>query len=358
MARTKRQHDADLTEQLLGSGRLFGFFQAVSLLDRLAGSQAAPIGGLGPIHREPVRFLHDPEFTFAASDVAQLRRKPGSETTVEVTGTFLGLLGTSSPLPTHFAEEIFELDGEEGKSALVTLYDILHHRLYSLFYRAGRKYRLSAESRTDGRDAMTRRALAFVGVDAAAMPNGGLSAAHLLGLAPLLAIRSRSGRALQVLLEATLPGVPVEIEGFVLRTVVLDEPERNQLGVQNSELGLNFTIGGRVKDRSGRFRTRLGPVSYETLEELMPNGKHHDRLRGMLDQFTRGILEAEVEVVLSDEDRPMFQLGAKRGSSLGLNTLLGRLGDGPGRVRFTMTADPAGVKPQFIGPVGSDSEGG
>ncbi len=358
MARTKRQHDAALADQLLGAGRTFDFFRAVSILDRLGSSQAAPIGGLGPIQNEPIRFTHDPEFTFAASDIGRLERLPGPGAPVEVVGTFLGLVGTSSPLPTHFAETLFELDGEEGKSALVTLYDILHHRLYSLFYRAGRKYRISAEARSDGRDAMTRRALAFVGVDAAAMPNGGLSAAHLLGLAPLLAIRSRSARALKVLLEATLPDVPVEIEGFVLRTVVLDEAERNKLGVQNSELGMNFTIGGRVKDRSGRFRTRLGPVSYETLEELMPNGKHHERLRSMLDQFTRGILEAEVEVVLTDDDTPMFQLGAKRGSSLGLNTILGRLGGGPGRVRFTMTADPAGVKPQFIGPVGSDSEGG
>lgn len=358
MARTQRQHDADLIEQLLGGGRTFDFFRAVSILDRLGSSQAAAIGGLGPIQRESVRFTHDPEFTFAPGDIEALRRLPGPGAPVEVVGTFLGLVGTSSPLPTHFAEELFALDGEEGKSALVTLYDILHHRLYSLFYRAGRKYRISAEARSDGRDAMTRRALAFVGVDAAAMPNGGLSAAHLLGLAPLLAIRSRSGRALKVLLEATLPNVPVEIEGFVLRTVVLDDAERNKLGVQNSELGLNFTIGGRVKDRSGRFRTRLGPVSYETLEELMPNGKHHDRLRSMLDQFTRGILEAEVEVVLSDGDTPRFQLGSNRGSSLGLNTMLGRLGDGPSRVRFTMTADPAGVKPQFIGPVGSDSEGG
>lgn len=357
MARTQRQHDADLSAALLDSGRLFDFFRAVSMIDRLGSSQAAPIGALGPVAREPVLFNHDPSFNFAATDIGDLKRRKGSETQLELTAAFLGLVGTTSPLPTHYAEELFELDGEDGKSALVTLYDILHHRLYSLFYRAGRKYRLSSEVRSDGQDPATRRALAFVGVDAAAMPDGGLPAAHLLGLAPLLAIRSRSGRALKVLLESTLPGVPVEVEGFVLRTVVLDESERNKLGEQNSELGMNFTIGARVKDRSGRFRTRLGPVSYEMLEELMPNGKHHDRLREMLDQFTRGILEAEVEVVLSDDDTPRFRLGSKRGSSLGLSTILGRMGEGPGRVRFTMSADPAGVKPQFIGPVGSESEG-
>ena len=214
MARSQRQHDADLTRDILENGKMFPFYRAVSILERIGPMSAAPIGGLGPVHRESVHFTHDPEFAFHPGDVSAVRRKESAASpwSTELTGTFLGLFGTASPLPTHFSEELFELDGEEGKSSLQTLYDILHHRLYSLVYRAGRKYRFSAESRSDGTDSFTRRALAFVGVDATAMPEVGLSAAHLLGLAPLLAIRSRSGRALHILLEASLPNIPVEIE--------------------------------------------------------------------------------------------------------------------------------------------------
>lgn len=355
MAGSQRKHDADLRREVVEGGSAFPFFRAVSILERLA-TTSSPIGKLGPVHREPVHFTHDPEFFFHGGDVADIRQRPDpSGQGVEVVGAFLGLIGTASPLPTHFAESIFELDGEDGKSALQTLYDILHHRLYSLFYRAGRKYHGSAETRTDGKDSFTRRVLAFVGVDAAAMPDVGLPASQLLGLAPLLAIRSRSGRALQVLLEASLPNVPVDIESFVNRVVVLDDSERNKLGLQNAQLGMNFTIGARVRDRAGRFRTKLGPVDYETLEDLMPSGKHHQRLREILDQFTRGILEAEVEVVLSEDATPRFCLGKERGGTLGLSTILGRAADGPSRVRFTMTADPAGVRPQFIGPVDGDA---
>lgn len=355
MARTKWQDDADLRTAIFEEGSTFEFFRLVALLERFAPSGAAPLGALGPVGREPVRFTHDIEFEFAAGDVAAVREnKHGTGAWwVELVGTFLGLVGPTSPLPTHYAEELFELDGEDG-AAIRTLYDILHHRLYSLFYRAGRKYRFSSDARTDGSDNFTRRALAFVGVDAAAMPANGLPASRLLRLAPLLAIRTRSGRALHVLLEASLPGVPIAIEGFVDRVVVLDESERNKLGTQNAQLGMDFTIGARVRDRSGRFRTKLGPVSYETLEDLMPGGKGHERLRAVLDQFTRGILEAEVEVVLSEDHTPRFRLGEERGGTLGVSTILGRLGDGPSGVRFTMTADPSGVKPQFIGPGAND----
>jgi predicted component of type VI protein secretion system len=113
-------------------------------------------------------------------------------------------------------------------------------------------------------------------------------------------------------------------------------------------------LGARVRDRSGRFRARLGPVAYETLEELMPGGRRHEQLRHVLDQFTRGILEAEVEVVLDEAAAPTFRLGSERGGRLGVSTVLGRLGEGPTRVRFTMTADPTGVRPQFIGPGAAD----
>jgi type VI secretion system protein ImpH len=342
----------ELRRLVIAEGSTFPFFRAISILERAAPSGAVGIGALGPAAREAVRFVHDSRLIFPAGDIAYVHEK---ETTtgswwVEVSGTFLGLVGPTSPLPTYFSEELIESELQDNERSLRTLYDILHHRLYSLFYRAGRKYRASAEARQDGRDAFTRRALAFVGVDATAMPTRGLSAAHLLGLAPLFAIRTRSPRALRVLMESALPGIPVGVEAYVERTVVLEESERNKLGVQNSVLGESFTIGARVQDRSGRFRTKLGPVPYDVLEDLMPGGRYHERLRDTLDQFTRGILEAEVEVLLTGDDTPRFRLGVERGGRLGINTTIAAAeAKGQTRVRFTMTEDPAGVRPQVIG---------
>jgi type VI secretion system protein ImpH len=129
--------------------------------------------------------------------------------------------------------------------------------------------------------------------------------------------------------------------------VVLDESERNALG-RTTALGQSFTIGARVADRGGRFRTQLGPVSYDTLEGLMPGGAHHASLRQIVDQFTGGVLEAEIEVLLHDDATPRFRLGSERGGRLGVSTTLGRRGKGGGRMRFTLGEDASRVHPEFI----------
>lgn len=346
MASSKRQHASALRDLLVREGATFDFRQAVDILERTNVLQPARVGELGPVARESVHFTHDPSFAFPTGDIASISEQPNSSA-LTLSATFLGLLGSSSPLPTYFSEEVVLADADEAKRLRV-VYDFLHHRLYSLFYRAITKYRFSASGRADGRDPFTQRAMSFVGVDPQAISDRGLSAAHLLGLAPLLSLGTRSARAMRVLLESTLPNVPVDVECFVHRMVILDDSERNSLGRRNMALGTSFTIGGRVEDRSGRFRTRLGPVSYETMETLMPGGEHHAVLRQIVDQFTGGVLEAEVEVILNEDTSPRFCLGKERGGRLGVSTTLGRRGKGGGRVRFTLGEDSSRIRTEFI----------
>ena len=85
-----------------------------------------------------------------------------------------------------------------------------------------------------------------------------------------------------------MPGTKVEIQQFVLRRVRLEHDQRVLLGVQNSTLGQDFTIGRSVIDRSGRFRVAIGPVEYNVFEALMPGGRHHTTLRKVIEQFSRG----------------------------------------------------------------------
>jgi type VI secretion system protein ImpH len=300
------------------------------------------MGHTGPLDREPIRFIHDPSLAFPSGDVSRVRETSDGRT--EVTSTFLGLVGVSSPLPTYFSEDLIDAEVSDNQS-LRAFYDVLHHRLYALFYRAGLKYRAMASARADGQDAFTRHALAFVGADADALPLRGLPASRLLGLAPLLATQTRSSRGLQVFLEQALEGVPVAIESFISRSVPLVEGQRNALAGANSVLGETLTLGGRVEDRSGRFRTRLGPVDRATFEALLPGGAHHDHLRHVVEQFTGGVLEAEVEVILA-EGASGVSLGDPSSAKLGVNTVLGARPDGEPRAtraRFTLDADPSKV---------------
>jgi len=321
MASPQRKLDA-LVALLESEGRRFSFFQAVQLLHRLI-PDTTPVGELGPPSTEPVRFKHDPSLVFHAGDIDAVEIKESKGVLrAEMTTTFLGLTGTTSPLATVFAEDVLRAEEAEEPS-LRGFYDLFHHRLVSLFYRSWKKYRFTAGFRSDGSDPFSRRMLAFVGVDMnGAVPCRGLPPLHVLALAPLVATRTRPARTLQIVLERVLPGTKVAIESFALRRVQIREDDRCLVGKQNNVVGASFAIGRTVADRSGRFRVLVGPVDYPTFESLMPGGRQHSRLRDVIFQFAPAHLEPELELILGTEHAPQFRLGAERGGRLGVTTHL------------------------------------
>jgi type VI secretion system protein ImpH len=349
MASTDGKSDAALIAELAAEPWRFSFFRAVQLLERVA-THAVPVGELGPAKREAIRFVHDMNLIFHTSDVVQIRPRVIRDGVpfAEVTSAFLGLYGTVSPLASFVSEDIIDAERAE-ETSLKAFYDVFHHRIMSLFYRGWKKYRFHAGFRTDASDPFTRRALSFVGVDPTAMPTEGLPALHLLALGPLLAIRTRPQRSLQIVLERVFPDIPVHLKAFVARRVVLRDDQTCKLGLQNSRLGVDCTIGRAVVDRSGRFRVGLGPLSYEMFEGLMPGGRHHPTLRKIINQFSRGVLEIECELVLDHTDAPRFQLGAERGSRLGVTTTLRPHKEmKPMRARFVMSEEAEQARPNII----------
>jgi type VI secretion system protein ImpH len=347
MATPQRQRDA-LVALLEGEGGRFGFFQAVQLLHRLTPG-STPVGELGPPHTEPVRFQHDPSLVFHAGDVDTIRmeQRNGGVRAV-MTTTFLGLTGTASPLATVFAEEVLRADAA-GEESLRGFYDLFHHRLVSLFYRTWKKYRFTASFRLDASDVFSRRMLAFVGVDiGGAVPQRGITPLETLSLAPLVASRTRPARTLQIVLERVLPGWKIAIEPFVLRRVQIREDDRSLIGKQNNVLGVDFTIGRTVADRSGRFRILVGPVDYPTFESLMPGGKEHSRLRDVIRQFAPAHLEPELELILSTDHAPRFQLGTDRGGRLGVTTHLPMRENKAMRARVVLSESMAEAVPHLF----------
>jgi type VI secretion system protein ImpH len=350
VASAKRVDGAHLIADLEQHGNRYGFFQAVQLLHRLA-PESVPIGELGPATAEPVRLKHDPALSFAASDVKAIRfiERPGAEPQAELTSTFLGLSGASSPLSVVMAEEVIrDLQDQEG--SLAAFYDILHHRLLSLFYRTWKKYRFFASFRNDGSDPLTRRSLAFVGVDmAGALPRFALPPIVQLSLAQLLAQRARSARTLEVALSYLLPEhIEIAVESFVERVIDIQVDQRVKVGIANTTLAEDFTIGRRILDRSGRFRVHLGPVDYDTYQSILPGQPLYATLRDIIHQFTRGILEAEVEVRLKAEDSPRFALGDRRGAILGQTTRLNAREIAAMRARIVLKEEDEHVTPEIL----------
>lgn len=349
MASSERQHDSDLKELLRSRGNRFNFFSAVRLLHRLY-PEAAAVGELASPEREAVRFGHDPNLTFHAGDITQIRFEGphGQREQARVTSTFLGLYGTVSPLATYFSEDVLraELDDE---TSLRAFYDLFHHRLLSLFYRAWKKYRPHVGFRDDASDATTRRLLAYVGHDTQHFDSSPAIDPFLkLALAPLFSLRTRPERTLRLALQRALPGLQVRIEAFVERYAAIPVSERTRLAVHNTTLGVDLTIGRRVKDRSGRIRVVIGPVTYQHYEDYMPGGRHYARLSRMIAHLTGDAVEAELEVQLAESDAPGLQLGNKQSAILGLNSQLGKRRRSGRRTRVLLGGDVETARPYAV----------
>lgn len=327
MGTEEREPVPDLTKKLAAfeqGARRFSFYRLVYLLERLYAG-APSVGQLGPASAEKIRLHGDTSLVFHSSDVTALvtQRFPDGIERTRVNAGFLGLYGSTSPLPAHYAEAIALHDYQGGPQPIREFFDVFHHRLFSLVYRAWSKYRFSVGYKSKGRDVFTKRMFCCVGIDAFKDGEPTIDRFLFLRYAPLLATRSRSARGLQVVLDELFGKMGVAIEQFVGHWTLIEKPLRNKLGVMNHQLGESLTIGRYVYDGTGRFTIVLGPLGYDEYLSFLPGGHRRPVLRGVVASFTRGQHDVMLELHVKTDAAPRWQLGSPRAATLKRTAWLG-----------------------------------
>jgi type VI secretion system protein ImpH len=327
MGAEERQSLPDLKETLAeieNNARRFSFYRLVYLLERVY-AKSPPVGQLGPASEERIRLRSDTSLTFASCDISELSHHKYADgiDRVRVTNAFMGLYGSTSPLPTYYVEQMAQVDYQGGPHPIREFFDVFHHRLLSLVYRTWTKYRFSVMYRKRGTDPFTRRMFCAVGVDGFRDTDGALDRFLHLRYAPLLASKSRSARGLQVVLSDLFGNMGVRIEQFVGHWTLIEKPNRNKLGVMNHQLGESMTIGRYVYDGTGRFTIVLGPLGYDEYLSFLPGGHRRPLMRGVVTTFTRGQQDVMLELHVKTDEAPRFALGAPRSATLKRTAWLG-----------------------------------
>lgn len=306
--------------RLLSNPRAFTFFQSVRLLEKY--TRATRIGFQGPPRSEPMRFRAHTSLAFPISDIDEIvqQENPAGQPPIRylVTGTFLGLYGSASPLPPSYSEYIIrygDAGDDEDRERLRAFLDIYHHRIFSLFYRALSKYRYHLTFDMTGQDKFSHYMRCLIGRGTAGMPEGRpIPSLKMVRYAGLLTQQPKSAEGLRGMIADYFNGVKVRIQQCIGRW--LNVEDANRLGQTFSGLGSDMIIGSRVYDTSGKFRVALGPVGLKEFTQLLPNGSRIKEFKELVKLYLLDELDFDVEIWLRGDEVPPIQLGNEKQPAL------------------------------------------
>ena len=360
-----------LLDRLMNRAWEMGFFKAVWLLERELNG-GIMVGDRGPVSEEWIRFRPDVSLGFPPTDlrrITECRHADSDRNYYRVDVTFLGLYGVATPLPLHYAVDILRSVEPAAKHApseqpvsegdrraapstpetdttpVRSFLDLFHHRLISLFYRSWTKYRYDVAFGIPGRDVITRYLLWLIGCSPAyGAERLGVSPLRLIRYAGTLTAHPSSAMGLEGMLSDHWDGIPIAVRQFSGRWVPLAAEDHNRIGMLNSKLGEDLTVGDQVYDLSGAFTICVGPVDWRTYLTFLPDGKRFGETQSLTRLYCRDPLRFSLEITIRAGEAPETQLTSDGDSGrLGFTTWV-RTDDAPEVVViFDATIDRAGA---------------
>ena len=103
-------------------------------------------------------------------------------------------------------------------------------------------------------------------------------------------------------------GVPVSLQEFIGSWLSLEPDDQWELG-QPAGLGQSTSVGTKVWTRAAKFRLRIGPLSMEQYEELLPGGTSLKEMRAIVRNYVGEALDWDIQLILSGDQVPRASLG-------------------------------------------------
>lgn len=259
---------------------------------------------------------------FPASDLESVEEHISSEeeNTFKIEANFLSLYGTCSPLPVFYTEELLDEAGEE-ESASRDFLDIIHQRLYLVFFQSWLKYRQFQQVCEEQDQGHLDRLFCLLGLGESDFRQGLGDTQELLRYIGLFSQAPRSAQGLKTILTDSLH-LPVEIISCVQRKAKIPEDQRIRLGADEVGLGQDSFLGEELDDRAGKFRVRIGPLDKANYQALFPGSVLYNKVVMLTELYVTDPLEYDIEVIMAEQQARTVCLGNEQWSRLGLDSWL------------------------------------
>lgn len=310
---------------LLSRGHEFSFVQVMRIARNhlgQAGEQDLP----EIPWQDRVRIRPELSLAFPAADVARVEQDGDL---LRVTTTFLGLYGTSSPLPNFYTEDLLG-EAADDETVFRDFLDIIHQRLYHLYFKCWSKYRLPIRIVEENNPIDRERLLCLIGLGerelAASVPEAG----SLLRYTGILTQYPRSASGLKTILRDALQLKNIRIVQNVKRMVKIPNDQRMRLGLAGCRLGIDTVLGSHMADCMGMFGIEIGPLSWQEFNDFLPGTDRYQQLTRYTRFYLIDPLAVELRLSLAAGEAKPVRLGDPK-ARLGLNTWC-FAGDGIGEV--------------------------
>ena len=280
----------------------YQFFQAIRLLERVY-PERKTVGKDALPHEEVVRFRSRISLEFPSSEVHQLtERTDDFGSTLEMMVNFMGMIGVSGVLPTHYTELVLDRIRHRD-TAMWSFLDIFTHRTVSMFYRAWAKYRFPIGYER-GSDDFTSFLFDFAGLGTLGIRGRmNIPDESLLPYTGLISQRPHSVNAVENIIEDYF-GIAAQIDVFHGQWLRLNPQDYTRIGKQKNRLGANTIVGTQVWDQQSKFRLRLGPLTLDQFSGFLPVGSAHKTLKSIADFLVGFELDYDVQLCLDKDQVP------------------------------------------------------
>ena len=327
---------AELLDALDADTHAFDLFAVLRRIDALHSSNP-PIGRALRPRNEPIRLGQKPSSSFAASALADLERdRNGQPAKLNILG--FGLFGPNGPMPLVMTEYVRERAELHGDKALVAFFDLFHHRLIALFYRAWAEAQPTNSLDRPEADNFSRFVTSLLGLHGGATSAGADSVPEhaMLFHAGHLSRQVRNPEGLSRILSSYFQ-VDARIQEYVPHWLRIPQEQQTRLGsLSGSQLGVDAVAGARVFDRQHHFSIALGPLAYQQYSGLLPGRTGYQQLAEWVRNYVGLELGWQVTLVLKASEVPACRLGGSQ--QLGWSSWLGSSGD---QDRSDLTLHPA-----------------
>ena len=311
MATTAGSETTALKARLLKEGDRFSFFQANRLLRHIGLSQGQAAG--------EVKSRPNVSLGFPDRDVSQIAER--AEGGYQLTVNFLGLYGVSSPVPTFYSEDLLG-DQQHGLTATRDFLDIFSQTIYPLFFRAWLKSKAHFRIVEFDDRRLLEICYGFVGINRPEQYKNQPGFESLLRFSAIYSQSPRSALGLQTILSACYPSAVIDLVEQDVRVLQLPDDQHLRLGQQATTLGVDTHIGREFACRSSNLTIEMREVDELLLQQLLPGGYEHSRLKFLIQHYLIDPLNIVVDIYLRRDVAQPVILGQTSWTGLGRDAWL------------------------------------